>query len=100
MSPRPQVRDYTSPPPDLAQWNGSGGGDQVTVATEIAEGTRVRCLFKDDTEEPSDNGKWYLGTVKSQNENGSWKITFEDGDEDDFNANDPDLRLASGPWAT
>ena len=100
MSPRPQVRDYTSPPPDLAQWNGSGGGDQVTVATEIAEGTRVQCLFKDDTEEPSDNGKWYLGTVKSQNENGSWKITFEDGDEDDFNANDPDLRLASGPWAT
>ena len=101
MSPRPQVREYTSPPPDLAQWNGSGGGDQVTVATEIAEGTRVRCLFKDDTEEPSDNGKWYLGTVKSQNENGSWKITFEeDGDEDDFNANDPDLRLASGPWAT
>lgn len=55
MSPRPQVRDYTSPPPDLAQWNGSGGGDQVTVATEIAEGTRVQCLFK-DPEEPSDNG--------------------------------------------
>ena len=100
MSPRPQVRDYTSPPPDLAQWNGSGGGDQVTVATEIAEGTRVQCLFKDPAE-PSDIGKWYDGTVKSQNENGSWKITFEeDGDEDDFNANDPDLRLASGPWAT
>jgi hypothetical protein len=99
MSPRPQVRDYTSPPPDLAQWNGSGGGDQVTVATEIAEGTRVQCLFK-GPQDPSDNGKWYLGTVKSQNENGSWKITFEDGDEDDFDANDPDLRLASGPWAT
>ena len=100
MSPRPQVREYTSPPPDLAQWNGSGGGDQVTVATEIAVGTRVQCLFKDPAE-PSDIGKWYDGTVKSQNENGSWKITFEeDGDEDDFNANDPDLRLASGPWAT
>jgi hypothetical protein len=100
MLPRPQVREYTSPPPDLAQWNGSGGGDQVTVATEIAVGTRVQCLFKDPAE-PSDNGKWYDGTVKSQNENGSWKITFEeDGDEDDFNADDPDLRLASGPWAT
>ena len=101
MSPRPQVRDYTSPPPDLAQWNGTGGGggDQVAVATEIAEGTRVECLFK-DTEDPSEVGAWYAGTVKSQNENGSWKIKFDDGDEGDFQANDPDLRLEDGPWAT
>ena len=101
MSPRPQVRDYTSPPPDLAQWNGTGGGggDQVAVATEIAVGTRVECLFK-DTEDPSEVGAWYAGTVKSQNESGSWKIKFDDGDEGDFQANDPDLRLEDGPWAT
>ena len=101
MSPRPQVRDYTSPPPDLAQWNGTGGGggDQVAVATQIADGTRVECLFK-NTEDPSEVGAWYAGTVKSQNENGSWKIKFDDGDEGDFQANDPDLRLEDGPWAT
>ncbi len=99
MSPQTQVRDYTSPPPDLAQWNGTGGGNQVAVATEISEGTRVECLFK-DTEDPSEIGERYAGTVKSQNEDGSWKITFDDGDAGDFNANDPDLRLASGPWAT
>jgi hypothetical protein len=95
MSPRQQVRDYTSPPPDLAQWNGTGGdgGDQVAVATEFAEGTRVECLFK-DPEDPSEVGAWYAG-----NENGSWKIKFDD-DEGDFQANDPDLRLADGPWAT
>ncbi len=98
----PQRREYTSPPPDVAQWNGAEleGGDQpgVAVATKIAEGTRVECLFK-DPEEPSDVGKWYTGTAISQNEDGSWKIKFEDGDEDNFKADDPDLRLASGPWA-
>ena len=98
--PRPQLREYTSPPPDLAQWNGTGGGDQVAVAaTKIAEGTRVECLFKDPGV-PSEVGVWYAGTVKSQNKNGSWKISFDDGDAGDFNADDPDLRLASGPWAT
>ena len=97
----PQLREYTSPPPDVAQWNGTSCGDQpgVAVATKIAEGTRVECLFK-DTEEPSDVGEWYAGTVISQNEDGSWKIKFDDGDEDNFKADDPDLRLASGPWAT
>ena len=66
----------------------------------IAEGTRVECLFK-DAEEPSDDGGWYAGTVKSQNEDGSWKIKFDDGDEDDFKEDDPDFRLeTSGPWAT
>jgi hypothetical protein len=99
MSLRPQARHYTSPPPDLAQWNGSGGGDQVAVATEIAVGTRVECLFK-DTEDPSEVGVWYAGTVNSQNTNGTWKIKFDDEDEGDFKADDPDLRLASGPWAT
>ena len=65
----------------------------------IAEGTRVECLFK-DPEEPSDVGVWYAGTAISQKEDGSWKIKFDDGDEDNFKADDPDLRLASGPWAT
>ena len=99
--PALQPREYTSPPPDVAQWNGTGGGDQpeAAVATKIAEGTRVECLFK-DTEDPSEVGAWYAGTVKSQNENGSWKIKFDDGDEGDFQANDPDLRLEDGPWAT
>jgi hypothetical protein len=96
----PQPREYTSPPPDVAQWNGAEGGDQpgVAVATKIAEGTRVQCLFK-DTENPSDVGEWYDGTAISQNEDGFWKIKFDDGDEDNFKADDPDLRLASGPWA-
>ncbi len=59
----------------------------------------MECLFK-DTEDPSDDGEWYLGTVESQNENGTWKIKFDDGDVDNFAADDPDLRLeASGPWA-
>lgn len=99
--PALQPREYTSPPPDVAQWNGTGGGDQpgAAVATKIAEGTRVECLFK-DTEEPCDKGEWYVGTAISQNEDGSWKIKFDDGDEGDFQANDPDLRLEDGPWAT
>ena len=99
--PALQPGEYTSPPPDVAQWNGTGGGDQpeAAVATKIAEGTRVECLFK-DTEEPCDKGEWYVGTAISQNEDGSWKIKFDDGDEDNFKADDPDLRLASGPWAT
>jgi hypothetical protein len=59
----------------------------------------VECLFK-DTEDPCDKGEWYVGTAISQNEDESWKIKFDDGDEDNFKADDPDLRLASGPWAT
>lgn len=101
MSPRPQVREYTPSPPDLAQWNGSGDGDQVAVAaTEmIAVGTQVECLFKDPNK-PSEVGRWYAGIVKAKNKDETWKIKFEDGDEGDFKADDPDLRFPPGPWAT
>jgi hypothetical protein len=101
MSPRPQVRNYTPSPPDLAQWNGSGDGDQVAVAaTEmIAVGTQVECLFKDPNK-PSEVGRWYAGIVKAKNKDETWKIKFEDGDEGDFKADDPDLRFPPGPWAT
>ena len=94
--PALQPGEYTSPPPDVAQWNGTGGGDQpeAAVATKIAEGTRVECLFK-DTEEPCDKGEWYVGTAISQNEDGSWKIRFDDGDED--NDGDEDVILGGAP---
>jgi hypothetical protein len=73
--------------------------DLAAGAPKLAEGTRVECLFK-DPEVPSDDGEWYPGTVESQNENGTWKIKFDDGDVENFAADDPDLRLeASGPWA-
>ena len=83
---------------------GTGGLDQgrglAAGAPKIAEGTRVECLFK-DPEESADAGAWFAGVVESQNEDGSWKIKFDDGDQDNFMADDPDLRLeSSGPWAT
>ena len=83
----------------LARHGLDQGKSLAADAPKIARGTRVECLFK-DTEDPSDDGEWYLGTVESQNENGTWKIKFDDGDVDNFAADDPDLRLeASGPWA-
>jgi hypothetical protein len=107
-------RAYTSQPPDFELWGAKlvgesshglarDGLDQgrslAAGAPKIDVGTKVECLFK-DPEVPSDDGKWYSGTVESRNENGTWKIVFEDGDEGDFAADDPDLRLeASGPWA-
>jgi len=83
---------------------GTGGLDQgrglAAGSPKIAEGTRVECLFK-DPEESADAGAWFAGVVESQNEDGSWKIKFDDGDQDNFMADDPDLRLeSSGPWAT
>jgi hypothetical protein len=109
-------RAYTSQPPDFELWGAKllgessqglardgldhGTGKSLAAgAPKIDVGTKVECLFK-DPEVPSDDGKWYSGTVESRNENGTWKIVFEDGDEGDFAADDPDLRLeASGPWA-
>ena len=108
-------RTYTSQPPDFELWGAKlvdesskglarDGLDQgkslaADSALKFGNGTRVECLFKDPTV-PSDDGEWYSSTVESQNENGTWKIKFDDGDVDNFAADDPDLRLeASGPWA-
>jgi len=107
-------RTYTTQPPDFEIWGAKlvgessqglarDGLDQgkslAADAPKIDGGTRVECLFK-DPEVPSDDGEWYPGTVESQNENGTWKIKFDDGDVENFAADDPDLRLeASGPWA-
>ena len=103
------ARTYTTQPPDFELWGAKlvgessqglarDGLDLAAGAPKLAEGTRVECLYR--LEDPSDKGQWYSGTVKSQNKDGTWKIKFDDDDESDIEADDPDLRLeASGPWA-
>ena len=104
-------------PPDLKRWGarfedeipqglavtgtgGEGAADcEGLAAPKIAIGTRVECFFKNS--EKDSNGEWYAGKVTSQIKNGSWRIKFDDGEEHNFEGDDPDLRLeTSGPWAT
>jgi hypothetical protein len=107
------VRQYTSQPPEFKTWGaklqdespqdlalagGASAGEDL-AAPKVAVGSRVECFFK-SSEEASD-GEWYSGEVTAQNGNGSWQILFDDGEEHNFDNNDPDLRLESfGPWTT
>ena len=60
---------------------------------------RVEGFFKLSDVSDGDAGQWYPGKITSQNADGSWHITYEDGDTGDYTGLDAaDLRLASGPW--
>jgi hypothetical protein len=111
------LRQYTTQPPEFNIWGtrlhcksqdespqdlalaGAGELDYLS-APKVAVGCRVEGFFKSSVE--ASDGEWFPGEVISRNSrSGSWQVKFDDGEEHNFEANDPDLRLeSSGPWTT
>jgi hypothetical protein len=76
----------------------ASGEDQAAVAPRLAVGMKVEGFFKIPGASADTAGDWFHGNITSQNADGTWHVTFEDGDEGDYKGLDDDLRLASGPW--
>jgi hypothetical protein len=64
------------------------GESLATLTVKAAIGSEVEVLFED--------GKWYPGQIKSRDNDGRYKVEFDDGDKCDFAEGDPDVRLVSG----
>ena len=94
-----------------ATWQFSVKVGSWRSAESAGIGSLVEVLFAD--------GNWYPGTVESRDESGKLHIKFDDDDEQDVDANDPEVRIilapsqlsqaglkrssadpALGPWAT
>ncbi len=75
-------------------------GDHAAIASapRLAVGMKVEGFFQLQNVAADSAGDWFPGKITSQNADGTWHITFEDGDEGDYKGLDDDLRLASGPW--
>lgn len=58
-------------------------------AESVGIGSLVEVLF--------DDGKWYPGKVESRDESGKLRIKFNDGDQQEVDANDPEMRIISAP---
>jgi hypothetical protein len=97
-------RKFTETPPGIEVWgqpsadHASGAGDQAAFAPRLAVGMQVEGFFKLPDASADSKGDWFPGKITSQNADGTWKVTFEDGDEGDYKGLDDDFRLASGPW--
>ena len=60
---------------------------------------RVEGCFKIAGASAETAGDWFPGKITSQKADGTWHVTFDDGDEAEYKGlEDNDLRLASGPW--
>lgn len=77
---------------------GDHAGAAIASAPRLAVGMKVEGFFKLQDASSDSAGDWFPGKITSQNADGTWHITFEDGDEGEYKGLDDDLRLASGPW--
>ena len=99
-------RKFTVQPPDHNIWGVSSsaseddsGEGQESFDLRPAVGMRVEGFFKYSSQGEETPGRWYAGKITSQNEDGSWHVDFEDGDDGDYEGlKEDELRLASGPW--
>ena len=72
-----------------ATWQFSVKVGSWRSAESAGIGSLVEVLFAD--------GNWYPGTVESRNESGTLHIKFDDGDQQDVDANDPEIRIIPAP---